>query len=100
MTIEIDDFEFTPDTTIIRGFWLDLGSSMEKDSGWQRIEWLVRNRLEHVCEKDAQTGTLYRNPSDGKLWLFSRVAPHMRDGGPPLLELIDREKAVELFGEF
>jgi len=99
MNIEVEDFDFTPETTIIRGFWLDLGSSMEKDSGWKRIEWLRENRLEQVSEKRPETGTLYRNPADGKLWLYSLVAPHMRDGGPPMLELIDREKALELFGE-
>lgn len=97
MSIETDDFELTAETTAIQGFWLDLGSTVEKDSGWIRIEWLLKNRLECVTQTEGERGELYRNPVDGTLWHYYPVAPNMQDGGPPALERIDEERAQELF---
>ncbi|MCW8858478.1 MAG: Imm27 family immunity protein [Deltaproteobacteria bacterium] len=100
MNLEIEDFELTPETTWIRGYWIDLGSKVEKDSGWIRIEWLLQNRLDLLLQKDNKIGALYKNPVDETLWHFYPVAPDMQNGGPPALELIDKDKAMELFGEF
>jgi len=100
MSIETEDFELTEETTIIRGFWLDLGSKVVKDSGWIRIEWLIANRLEPVCRKENNGETLYRSPADGRLWHYYLVAPGLKNGGPPALELIDQKRAEELFGQF
>lgn len=93
----LTDFELTPETTLIRGFWLDLGSRVEKDSGWMRIEWLIDNRLELVTEGTAETGSLYRYAVDNSLWHYWLVAPHMAGGGPPALEKISEEQAAGLF---
>lgn len=100
MNLEIEDFELTSETTLIRGFWIDLGSRVEKDSGWIRIEWLIKNRLEIILKGKQTIGSLYRNPADGKFWHYHLVSPQMQDGGPPVLEHIDKIKAQELFGEF
>lgn len=98
MDIELTDYELTPETTLIRGFWIDLGSRVEKDSGWMRIEWLVANRLELVKQAQADVGTLYRYPADNSLWHYWLVAPQMADGGPPALEKISAERATAIFG--
>jgi hypothetical protein len=100
MDIEIEDFELTPETTLIRGFWIDLGSRVEKDSGWTRIEWLLKNRLELITEKTVEIGSLYKNPEDNKLWHHYLITPNMQNNSPPVLELIETEKAHELFGKF
>jgi hypothetical protein len=99
MSIESEDFELTAATTAIRGFWLDLGSSVVKDSGWVRIEWLLENRLECLVEKNTETGSLYRDPADNRLWHFYRVSPGLRDGGPPALQSISQDEARDLFGD-
>ena len=100
MDMQTDDFELTPATTGIHGFWLDLGSRVEKDSGWVRIEWLLANRLELVTSSTTEIGALYRNPQDNSLWHYWLIAPHMAQGGPPALDRIDSQRARELFGEF
>ena len=100
MKLENEDFKITPETTFIRGLWIDLGSSMEKDSGWRRIEWLLENCLELVMEKDVESGSLYRNPEDGKLWHLFLAAPELGQNSPPSLELIDADRGKELFGDF
>jgi hypothetical protein len=98
MDIELTDYELTPETTLIRGFWIDLGSRVEKDSGWMRIEWLIANRLELVKQGDTDVGMLYRYPTDNSLWHYWLVAPQMADGGPPALEKISADQASRIFG--
>lgn len=98
MNIELADFELTAESTLIRGFWIDLGSRVEKDSGWIRIEWLIANRLELVRQGSTDVGMLYRYPVDNSLWHYWLVAPQMSDGGPPALEKISAERAESLFG--
>lgn len=100
MSIETEDFELTDATTSIQGFWLDLGSKVVKDSGWIRIEWLIDNRLDCIAQIDAETGSLYRNRTDGQLWHFYLVSPGLQNGGPPALTQISKEKAHDLFGKF
>jgi len=100
MSIETDDFELTTETTAIQGFWIDLGSKVEKDSGWMRIEWLLKNRLESVTQAEDERGALYRNPVDETLWHYYLVAPSMEGGGPPALERVSEDRARELFGNF
>lgn len=97
MDIELADYELTPQTTLIRGFWIDLGSRVEKDSGWIRIEWLIAKRLELVKHGGSDIGVLYRYPVDGSLWHYWLVAPHMAGGGPPALEKISEEQAASIF---
>lgn len=100
MKLENEDFKITSETTFVRGLWIDLGSSMEKDSGWRRIEWLLENCLELVTEKDAEIGSLYRNREDGKFWHLFLAAPELAQNSPPSLELIEADRAKELFGDF
>lgn len=94
---ELADFELTEQTTLIRGFWIDLGSRVEKDSGWIRIEWLIANRLELLKQGDADVGILYRYPADNSLWHYWLAAPQLPGGGPPALEKIDGERAATIF---
>lgn len=98
MDDSLKDYQLTPETRSIHGFWLDLGSRVEKDSGWIRIEWLLDNCLEKIMEGGTNIGALYRNPQDDSLWHYWLIAPHMAGGGPPALDRIDKERAMELFG--
>ncbi len=98
MNSELADYELTPATSLVRGFWIDLGSRVEKDSGWIRIEWLIANRLELVKQGGSDVGMLYRYPADNSLWHYWLVAPQMANGGPPALEKISAEQAGIIFG--
>ncbi|MBN1958226.1 MAG: hypothetical protein JXQ81_12915 [Desulfuromonadales bacterium] len=100
MSIQSDDFELTTETEGIQGFWIDLGSRVEKDSGWVRIEWLLNNRLEKVIESDSDKGALYRNPADDSLWHHYLVAPGMAAESPPALERMTADAARKMFGQF
>jgi hypothetical protein len=86
-----------PGETELRGFWIDLGSRMEKDTDWQRIEWLTTERFEEVVKAENGLDVLYRDPSDGRLWEKVHDHPALRDGGPPRLSVIDRNLAVERY---
>jgi hypothetical protein len=94
------DFELTPQTTLIQGLWIDLGSRVAKDTSWLRIEWLLENRLQLIKHKGREIGSLYRNPQDNHLWHYSLVAPEMGDSSPPSLAQIGETQAEELFGNF
>ena len=92
-----EDFELNAETWFIHGLWIDLGSRMEKDSSWLRIEWLLENRLELVASSAA--GQLYRNPVDGQFWHHFPLAPELTSASPPALERISLQQARELFGD-
>jgi len=83
-----------PEETELRGYWLDLGSSVVPDSNWERIDALTNGYLEPVVTGADGTCKLYRDPADGRFWELSRVAPQMKDGGPPLLSAIGAPEAA------
>ena len=87
----------TPEETELRGFWLDLGSCMTPDAVWERIDLLAGEYLE-LCGT-AGTDRLYRDPADGRLWELTRVAPLMKDGGPPRLAIISTGDAEKKYGK-
>lgn len=88
----------TPEDTCLRGFWLDLGSAMTPDAVWERIEILTSESLVLLATDGNGRDKLYRDPADGRLWELTRVAPHMKDGGPPLLTLIEPLQAENKYG--
>jgi Immunity protein 27 len=86
-----------PEETELQGFWLDLGSSVVPDSNWERIDKLTNNYLELVATGKDGAIRLYRDPADGRFWELSRVAPQMKDGGPPLLSTIGAPEAAHKY---
>lgn len=75
------------------GYWLDLGSGVEKDAVWERIDWLASSKLEFVDQNSTGSEMLYRDPADGRYWELTRRAFHLRGGGPPILKVIGVEDA-------
>ncbi len=87
-----------PGETVLQGLWIDLGSRMEKDMSWQRIEWLVTEHFEELaCLEDSQD-RLYRDPTDGRLWELFSVRPELGEQSPPHLAVIAPQTAAERFG--
>jgi hypothetical protein len=83
--------------TELRGFWIDLGSSMVPDASWDRIDYLTKESLELVETLADGAASLYRDPADGRLWELTKVAPQMKDGGPPRLTVIEAGEAAKKF---
>ena len=51
MVVDAEEWELKPEDQELRGFWIDLGSRMEKDGAWARIEWLIAElSLIHISE--------------------------------------------------
>lgn len=92
MAIHEEDWELQPRDQELRAFWIDLGSSMEEDAAWQRILWLIHEKLELVKRGEGRNA-LYRDPKDGRLWALAYDHPELKDGGPPRLTCVDQEGA-------
>jgi hypothetical protein len=60
--------DLQPNETEIRGAWLDTGGKVVADAACERIEWLVKLRLERLGSDATGWETLYRDPSGGRLW--------------------------------
>jgi hypothetical protein len=90
--------QLKPEETELRGYWIDLGSSMTPDAAWERITILIQEHLELLAERNDAPARLYRDPADGRLWELTSIAPEMKDGGPPLLTCIGPERVRERYG--
>ncbi len=91
-------YDLSPEESLLTGYWIDLGSGMVRDLTWERIDWLVRRRLEEVAKASSGPDALYRDPRDGRLWDKTHPASHLKDGGPPHLVLITPEEARKKYG--
>lgn len=77
--------------TTIRGYWLDLGSRVVPDSGWERINRLTE-QLELLATSTDGAAKLYRDPADGRYWERTPISPSLPQG-PPLMTVISEEQA-------
>ena len=78
------------------GRWVVAPSGkMARDATSLRIEWLTKNALEQVAisERYGAWKTLFRDPSDGRLWERTYPEGHLQGGGPPMLSTITEEQA-------
>ena len=89
--------QLKPEETVLRGFWLDLGSAIVPDAVWERIDLLTEESLLLLATDENGRDKLFRDPSDGRLWELTRVAPQMKDGGPPLLSAIGLPEATHKY---
>lgn len=87
----------TPDDRLLLGDWFMKDGKMFADEACQRIEWLLKNGLEHRATTDCGWTKLYEDPRDGRLWVHTYRMSYMHGGGPPSLELITEADAREKF---
>jgi Immunity protein 27 len=69
------------------------------DATCERVNWLTQNWLVQVAYSRESGGweTLYRDPSDGRLWERTYPRSEMHGGGPPRLVLLTPEQASEKY---
>lgn len=85
-----------PDETLLVGSWVLTGKSVVGDSICKRIETLVATVLVHVADDPKSGGweSLFRDPSDGRLWERFYPQGEMHGGGPPSLRCLSISDAA------
>ena len=76
-----------PEETEVQGYWIDIGSAVTPDSGWERIVRLTGDSLQLLATGNDGRELLYRDPADGRLWELVPVAPQI-PAGPSRLRVI------------
>ena len=81
--------------TNLIGKWIFDGGKTWGDEVCKRIEYLVSHVLDQlsVSKKYGAWETLFRDPSDGRLWERTYPQGHMHGGGPPELKVISEKEA-------
>jgi hypothetical protein len=90
--------DLQPNETEIRGEWLDTGGKVVGDAACDRIEWLVKLRLERLASDATGWETLYRDPSSGRLWEHTHPHGEYHGGGPPMLRAISASDVKLKYG--
>ncbi len=87
--------ELAPEEGDLRGDWLvQSDQSVVADATEQRIEWLIKWRLQRIADDSSGWETLYRDPRDGRLWELTHPQAQMHGGGPRRLHVVSRDEAA------
>jgi len=89
--------DLLPDESVLLGNWTTEGRSVVPDDTSRRIDWLVRFRLERLAKDSSGWETLYRDPTDGRLWEHRYPQGEMHGGGPPQLRVISVNQAASKY---
>lgn len=87
-----------PGETRLVGQWVVNEGATQADAVAKRIESLVRDSLVRVGVTTDGWDTLYRDPSDGRLWELIYIQSECHGGGPPTLALITAPDAGQKYG--
>lgn len=68
------------------------------DEAAMRIAWLIHSYLRVLASTDGGWATLFRDPSDGRLWEMTYPQSSLHGGGPRVLRVIAREEAIRRYG--
>jgi hypothetical protein len=80
----------------LMGAWVPGGGrELEADETAKRIEWLTSMVLEKGadCPRSGGWESLFRDPTDGRLWELTYPQGEMHGGGPPRLTNISETDA-------
>jgi hypothetical protein len=80
--------ELKPQETLLLGRWVDTTDGLKPDETCVRIEHLTNDYLELIGTDGSGWDTLYRDPSDGRLWELTFPQSDTFGGGPPTLTLV------------
>ena len=84
--------------TYLVGAWVLVDGVIQGDATTKRIEALVHDRLVRVGVTADGWDTLYRDPSDGRLWELLYPQSSLHGGGPPSLVVIAASDATQKYG--
>ena len=80
------------------GTWSLANGHAVADETCNRIKSLTGDFLEELARDESGWSTVYRDPSDGRLWELSYPLSSMHGGGPPRLAVISLELASQKYG--
>ena len=89
--------KITPDEIIISGKWFKSENEVIKDENCKRIEYLTDHYLVKIDTDPNGWDILYRDPTNGRLWLKTYPSSEMHGGGPPQLKEISQIDAKKQF---
>ena len=84
--------ELAPDEIELIGGWIKKGSKLVADRVLERIEWLLRERLQKIGADETGWKTIYCDPQDGRFWEHVYPKSFMHGGGPPALVNLSEEE--------
>ena len=85
------------DESVLVGRWESTPSGMVEDEVAKRIRSLVADSLAKVATDQSGWTSLYRDPSDNRLWELTYPHGEMHGGGPPTLRRITAEYALRKY---
>ena len=75
-----------------------MGGNVVADDTAERIEWLATHVLEKIAIDASGWDTLFRDPSDDRLWELTYPESWQHGGGPPRLAVLSKGEAAEKYG--
>ena len=88
-----------PNETLLQGSWLEQDGRFIADEAGNRIEWLVDQHLHLLGTSADGWESIYRDPTDDRLWLKTFPNSGMHGGGPAELKCVNVNTAREIIGE-
>ena len=82
-----------PKETEIIGNWIAKDGRVIGDEACERVRRLAEAYLLKIGSDWSGWDTLFKDPSDGRLWERIYLQGHMHGGGPPSLCYISKEEA-------
>lgn len=90
--------KINPSETLITGTWLIKDGISAADDTCQRIAELVKFHLIELGKDFSGWDTLYRDPTDGRLWELIYPQSELHGGGPPQLRYLSTDEAKRKYG--
>lgn len=85
--------------TELIGKWLTSSGHTAADETCRRIHALTQNHLVELDRDASGWYTLYRDPTDGRLWELTYPQSEVHGGGPPQLRCLSPTEARTKYGE-
>jgi hypothetical protein len=87
----------SPNETEIVGNWITVDGQVRADEACHRIGMLTEHSFEKLGADPTGWETLYRDPTDGRLWECVYPKSEMHGGGPPTIRVLSIEQAIEKY---
>lgn len=84
--------------TVLKGRWIEKGSTVIQDDVCKRIDYLVSSVLEELGVNELNWSVLYKDPNDQRYWELTFPESSLHGGGPPELKVIDPIVAKRRYG--
>jgi hypothetical protein len=85
--------------TVLTGQWLTSQGAPVADETCRRIHALTQNHLVGLGRDASGWDTLYRDPTDGRLWELTYAQSEVHGGGPPQLRCLSPTEARTKYGD-